>query len=394
MQALIIILLAIILYLAQAVYFSRHWTDNLSAAISFSKTHAKIGDSVELFIELTNRKHLPLPVLYVKFKTSKTFMYHTTENSAVSDYYYRNDVFSILGNQQVKRSLTFTTTKRGYYTIDTINLVINDMFFRRPGGCNLSNHCALYVFPDTLYGKKELQLTKTLIGDILTKNLYADPLSFRGIRNYSTSDEMRYINWKSSAKQQTLMVNTYFDTQTTSVVLIANFDTQTMIRTEQMREYIIRVCATLIESMNRQHFALQFLSNVPDLVTGLPITTEMGAGNEHTKTLYEALARINVTGSLSNISDYFIGSKNAFTGQMSGVSYVVVSNYRKQDLLLSYHARQQEGYSMYFVCPDKPENFAKNEFYAAQPISEKDNSGYRHLPLHNIYLWEVSPDEA
>lgn len=393
MQALIIILLAIILYLSQAIYFSKHWTDNLSANISFHKTHAKIGDSVDLFIELTNKKRLPLPVLYVKFKTSRTFLHQTTENSTVSDYYYRNDVFSILGNQQVKRSLTFTTTKRGYFTIDTINMVVNDMFFRRSGGCNLPNHCALYVFSDTLHGRKELQLTKTLIGDILTKNLYADPLSFRGIRNYSTSDEMRYINWKSSAKQQTLMVNTYFDTQTTSVVLIANFDTHTMIHADQTREYIVKLCATLIESMNKQHFALQLLSNAPDIVTGLSVTTKMGSGNEHAKTLCEALARINITDSLSNILDYFEGSQSAFTGQMSGVSYVVVSNYRKQDLLLAYHARQQEGYSMYFVCPDKPENFAKNEFYAAQSTSTKDNDRYQHLPLHNIYLWEVLPDE-
>lgn len=394
MQALIIILLAGILYLSQAVYFAKHWTDSLTANISYSKTHAGIGEPVELFIDVTNKKHLPLPVLYVKFKTSRTFLYKTTENSAISDHYYRNDVFSILGNQQVKRSLTFTTTKRGYFTIDTVNLVINDMFFRHPEGHNLSNHCALYVFPDILCGRKELLLTKALIGDILTKNLYADPLSFRGIRDYTPSDEMRYINWKSSAKHQKLMVNTYFDTQTTSVVLIANFDTHTMIHADKMREYIVRVCATLIESMNKQHFSLQLLSNAPDIITNLPVTTKMGSGNEHTKTLYEALARVNVTKELGNILDYFKGSQSVFTGQMSGVSYVIVSNYRKQDLLLAYHARQQEGYSMYFVCPDKPDNFAKNEFYIKQSTAIKDDSKHQHLLLRNIHLWEVSPDEV
>ncbi len=393
MQVLITILLAAILYLSQAIYFARHWTDNLTADISFSKTHTQIGESVTLFIDLINRKHLPLPVLYVKFKTSKTFVYKTRENSAVSDYYYRNDVFSILGNQEVKRSLTFTTTKRGYYTIDTVNLVINDMFLRHPKGCNFSNHCALYVFPDVLYGKKELQLTKALIGDILTKNLHADPLSFRGIRDYRTSDEMRYINWKSSARQQRLMVNTYFDTQTTSVVLIANFDTHTMIHADKMREYIVNVCATLIDSMNKHHFSLQLLSNASDIMTGLPVTTEAGIGNEHVRTLFEALARINVTDSLSNILDYFKGPQNVFTGQMSSVSYVVVSNYRKQDLLLAYQARQQEGYSMYFVCPDSPENFGKNDFFVKLPASEKDSRKYQLLPLQNIHLWEVLPDE-
>lgn len=394
MQILIIILLAGTLYLLQMFYYYRHWTDGLSTVISYGQTHAAIGDNVKLTITVSNKKRLPLPVLYVKFKTSRTFIYQTEENSTVSDYYYRNDVFSILGNQQVQRTLSFTTTKRGYFTIDTVNLVMNDLFLHTSVGCNLPNHSALYVFPRLLTGREELSLTKALIGDILTKNLHADPLSFRGIRRYTTSDEMRYINWKSSARQQQLMVNTYYDTQTTSVVLIVNFDTHTMIRTEKMRDYVVRLAATLVNAMNRQHFALQLVTNAPDITTGLPAVTEMGAGPEHATVIFETLSRIDITGNISSILEYFDSSRSVFTAKNSGTSYVIVSNYRKEDLLLAYHKQQQEGYSMYFVCPDEPGRFAGNEFYVNHESRADSQKQSHHLPLHNIHLWEVLPHET
>jgi len=373
MQVLILFLLAGIFYLIQSSYYSKHWSDHLKASIKYSKTHAMVGDSVELYEKISNHKSLPLPVLNVKFMTSRTFLFEDMDNSTYSDYYYRNDIFSILGNQQIRRTLSFRTSKRGYYTVDAITLVAKDLFLSNPEGLSLDNHCGLYVFPQALNGHQTLSLTNQLIGDILTKQQQQDPLSFRNIRDYSPGDEMRFINWKASARQQQLMVNTYFDTQTTTVVLLVNFDTNSMIRIDWMREYIASVATTLLQAMNHQNFTFQLITNAKDSVSNSIYHTEAGSGAAHLQKIYEGLATLDLVSEPSDFLDTF----QAINDTGHNTSYVVLSNYRKQDLLDLYSQKQAEGYPMYFICPE-----------LTTYITDYDFNN-----LKNMYYWRVNANE-
>ena len=44
------------------------------------------------FCVIENNKPLPLPILNVKFATSRSFIFAEEENANVSDRYYRNDI--------------------------------------------------------------------------------------------------------------------------------------------------------------------------------------------------------------------------------------------------------------------------------------------------------------
>lgn len=394
MHTLIMIIIAGFLYAIQYNYYEKNWKKGLTASVSYNKSHARIGDTVKVSELVSNHKSLPLPMLHVKFKTSRTFEYVTRENSSVTDHYYRNDVFSILGNQQVKRTLTFRTTKRGYFVIDSVNFVMKDLFLHHSDGYNLPNHSALYVYPRLLNGRKELTLSQSLIGDILTKSLQSDPLSFRGIRNYTPQDEMRFINWKATARQQELMVNTYFDTQTTSVMFLVNFDTNSIRKIDAIREIIAQVTATLMESMNAQHFSMQFVTNANDIVTNQLASTEMGSGSGHLQTMNENLARLNLAGDVANFHNFFEGEQSRFNETMKKTSYIIISNYRKSDLLEDFYAKQQEGYQVYLICPDERKNFTENEL-ALQRITDKNGAkSISYKKLKDTYFWEVHTDDA
>ena len=128
MQYIIAIALAIFLYYIQDSYYKRHWNDQLTVTITYNQTYAHIGDTLELTEIIRNQKQLPLSLLYVKFRTSRSFIFEQSSSAAISDYYYRNDAFSILGNQQITRKLPFQVTKRGYYTINSVHLVAKDLF--------------------------------------------------------------------------------------------------------------------------------------------------------------------------------------------------------------------------------------------------------------------------
>lgn len=398
MQYIITIAIAIIVYLFQSAYYRKHWQEELTVGIAYSKPYAHIGDTVELTEQITNHKKLPLPVLYVKFKTSRSFLYDTEENASISDHYYRNDAFCILGNQQVTRKLSFRTKQRGYFTINSVNLVVNDLFMRKTYAGICDNHAALYVYPQLLRNRKDLLLANSIIGDILTKHLYEDPLSFRGIRDYTSQDGMRYINWKATAKSSSLKVNTFFDTQNTNIVVLLNLDTHTMQRMDTLKEYMISVAATLVNGMIARGFCVELISNAPDILTGEPLMVKMGAGNEHLQTLFQGLSRLELSKELTDITSFFDKKNSIFTEESRGTSYLILSNYRKEDLVTRCVQKQEQGYSLHFICPDFPSYCSTDEFYVNQfsfSAKEEPLVSYKNrTKLSNIHFWEVASDEA
>ena len=372
MQFILALILSAVLYNVQKSYYEKHWQEHLRAKVSYSKTHANIGETITLTEQVNNAKSLPLPVLYVKFSTSRTFLFDDMDNAAVSDRYHRNDVFSILGQQQIIRSLQFRTTERGYYAIDHLDLVVHDLFMRASFACKQLNHTALYVYPSLLTDRHSLSLTSSIIGDLTQTDLYEDPLSFRGIREYMSGDSMRYMNWKATAKTNALMVNTYFDTQNTQVVLLFNLDTNVIQRDNKLKEYMICVVTTLLHHMNARDFALRLAINITDPLTEEVIVTEVGKGQEHLQTLLEVLSRLDLSRELTPFTDFFHNQYTLFNQANSNTSYVIVSNYRKEALLKEFYRKKNQGYRMHFLCPEQEKLCT---------------------PTKDIQYWEVTSDE-
>ncbi|MDE5863835.1 MAG: DUF58 domain-containing protein [Lachnospiraceae bacterium] len=353
MQYILAVLIAILIYLLQMILYGRFWDENLTVSISYSKTYADVGDTIELLEQIENRKPLPLPILYVKFCSSITFQYEAAENVSLSDHYYRNDIFSVLGNQQITRTQTFRTTKRGCYIIDSINLVSSDLFMRNRYAAVADNHAVLYVYPKQLTDRQSLSLTSSIIGNVTRRTLYEDPLSFRGIRDYTSQDSMRYINWKATAKNQQLMVNTYFDTQNSEVILLLNVDTQTIKRSEPLQEYLICIAATLLRQFTRLGLASRLAVNLADSNTDRPVISDLGIGQEHLQKLLQILALLNLSEEPMDFLSFFDGSNSLFSHRENSTAYVIISNYRRDDLLMQYRSKKQSGYQLHFICPEE-----------------------------------------
>ncbi len=372
MHFVLALIIAGLLYILQAILYEKYWDTNLSATISYDKTHASVGETIQLTEDIRNEKLLPLAVLYVKFSTSRTFIFEDSDNATVSDLYHRNDIFSIMGNQQITRTLNFRTTRRGYFTTDTINLVVHDLFLQHSHAVKLDNHTSLYVYPALLSDQSSLSLTSSVIGNLSKKKQYEDPLSFRGIRDYTHHDSMRYINWKATAKQQQLMVNTYFDIQNTEIVLLFNLDTNVIQRDHRLQEYSISIVATLLHHLNMQGFATRLAVNIKDPFSNEIIVTELGIGAEHIQSLFEILARINLEKELSPFDDFFGENSSLFRTTGANTAYLLVSNYRKDSLLHIYNQKRSEGTNIHFICPE-------------------EQSLYK--PIANVQHWEVIKNE-
>ena len=217
-----ILLLAalLLLLLGWNIYYRRHWYRQVDVTLDFDRTSVYAGEQVELTEVITNRKKLPLPVLEVGFHTRKELVFRDTENTNVSDYVYKRDIFAVLGRQRITRKILILCQKRGYYKVEEADITAFSLLYRKRYSQALTTNAAIYVYPAQVNVSETMTVCERMLGIMqCSRHLYEDPFTFRGIREYTTSDPMKTINWKASARTGGLMVNTFDSVMTQKVML-------------------------------------------------------------------------------------------------------------------------------------------------------------------------------
>lgn len=350
MRFLLAILFATAIFILQFHFYRKNWNKAFHVAVSYDRPYVNAGETCCLKEVIYNNKFLPIPVVYVKFKASKTFQFENEDNAAVSDFYYRNDAFSVLGYQKIIRKLSFTATVRGYYIIDSVDIVTSDLFLQHHYATILPNLTALYVLPKRLPKKSFEVIYHSIMGEVITRwHDYQDPCFFKGIRPYQPYDAVRAINWKSTAKMGKLNVNTYYPTSAAKVICILNLDTHTMLHTEHLQEFSIQIVATLAKAFIEDSIPVAVYTNGMDCLDTSVVQMESGSSISHLTSIYQCLARINLHAPLA---DFFSLWKKIMTKQELNIFYVLVSSYRKSDFMEHYHAYEQKGFPISLIVPE------------------------------------------
>ena len=284
-----------LLYQVQRIIYQRYWNRNLEVTMSYSKETAVEGEEAALIEVLVNDKRLPLPGLTVKFQTSRQLDFIHSENSAVTDLYYRSDIFSFGGREKITRTLPFCCRHRGYYTITQMALTCNDILYRDKYSELRDNFTQLYVYPRYVDIRGLLIPFNQLYGMILAnRHFYEDPFEFRGIREYQPYDPMRAVNWKAFARTGELMVNTYEDTASQEVCIYLNLENQGYANHYDIMEENIRLAATLSDMFIAKGIPVSMKTNGCDKKTGLPVCIGAGTGASHQTRMLTGLARIDL----------------------------------------------------------------------------------------------------
>lgn len=342
-----------LMYIQRTVY-KKYWNNNLNVKISYKSVDCVAGEENELIEVITNNKWLPLPMLHVKFDTPKSFIFENENNSSVTDYYYRDDVFTVMGHQSVTRTLKFTCTGRGCFYMHDTSLTSSDLFLKLTLTDRRKNETVIHVFP------KKIDLTlfeipfNTITGNFATqRNLIEDPFEFRGIREYQPYDSMRRINWKSSARNNKLQVNTFYMTSSQDVMILLNLDTQIYSRDDKLIEYMISIASSIAEKLINSGIPVGLVTNGKDIYTGEQILRKSGSGVNHMLSLDTALARLNIHTDNLDFTDIL---KNTLTSH-SGISnehtyYLIISNNRNSEITDIYKESKFMGILSYFIVPE------------------------------------------
>ena len=255
----IFIALLIITHILHKIY-AKACLKNLDIQLSVSATTATEGDTLTLTEVLANNKWLPLPWVAVKFFMGRELQF--ASSAAVTDAYYRNDLFHILMHQKITRRLAFTCTKRGYYTIDKIDLTSWDVLmiskYAQKYPCNVH----LTVFPSTLPTDEIDGICTHVYGHLRTSiPIHPDPFSFRGIREYSSTDTMKAINFKASARGMGLMSNVWDFANARQVAILLDTQRHIHLHSEYLEEYAIKLVASIAEKMTAMGTPISFATN-------------------------------------------------------------------------------------------------------------------------------------
>ncbi|MCM1121856.1 MAG: DUF58 domain-containing protein [Eubacterium sp.] len=253
----------LLLTLLWNLYYVGHWHKNLHITFRFLQDFVYAGESAEMTEQIENRKRLPLPVLEVSFHVDKALTFFDCENTNVSDFTYKRDIFALLGRQRVIRKLTLDCAHRGYYQIKNAHLASFSLLHRKRFSLEVPADAALYVYAAKTDVSDILVVCERLMGSIqCAKRLFEDPFAYASIREYTITDPMKTINWKASAKTGSLMVNTLESTHTETVMLFLDVEDRGILKYEYLTEYAISVAASLARKMTARGMAVGLYTNI------------------------------------------------------------------------------------------------------------------------------------
>lgn len=244
------------------LYYKWQWAEDVVVKLWFASAYIYAGQETKFYEVIENRKAVPVPVMEVRFRTKKELDFSNADNTVVSDYIYKRDIFAILGRQKITREILVKCTKRGRYTISDAEISTHSLLYGKRYSKGIETSAEIYVYPRMTDVSEIMTVCEQLLGTLqCAKRLYEDPFAFRTIRSYTTDDPMKSINWKASAKTGSLMVNTYDSVQSRKAMIFLDVEDRGIVKREELIEESIAMAATLVRKLLRQNIEVGFAYN-------------------------------------------------------------------------------------------------------------------------------------
>lgn len=259
---LFLLLWILIVSVLWEINYRRQWSKDVLVRLWFESACVYTGQETKLYEVIENRKNIPVPVLEVRFYTKKELDFRNADNTNVSDYIYKRDVYAILGRQKITREISVKCKKRGRYTVNDAEIVTHTLLYGKRYSKKIEIPAEIYVYPKMTDVSEMITICEQMMGTLqCAKRLYEDPFAFRTIRSYTTDDPMKTINWKASARTGSLMVNTYDSVQSQKAMIFLDVEDTGILKREELVEESIAMAATLVRKLLRQNIEVGFSYN-------------------------------------------------------------------------------------------------------------------------------------
>ena len=144
-----ITVLLISIFLVMLVWkmiYQKLWGKGLFVKFAFEKPYVYAGESVRLNEIIENRKRMPVAPLEVRFRVKKGLSFQEIENTYVSDYAYKRDIYALMGTRRITRSMLVLCEKRGIYAIEDVSLLAYSFMLDQTYHKELQTDEQIYVY--------------------------------------------------------------------------------------------------------------------------------------------------------------------------------------------------------------------------------------------------------
>ena len=243
--------------------YRRIWNKDLDVSLHFENGVAYAGEQTALTETISNRKRIPLPEIEVAFRFPRGILFTDAENVIISDFVYKRDIFSMRGMEAVTRKYRLDCTRRGRYPISQAVARARSPMHHSEYEYALTAEDELLVYAAKCNVSDILALCDSVSGSVESPQRYIeDPFTFASVREYTTTDPLKNINWKATARMGNLMTNTYGSVRSEQFFIFLDVSDQKILKEEELVEKGISTAASLCREMIRKGLDVGFALNL------------------------------------------------------------------------------------------------------------------------------------
>ncbi|WP_277679284.1 DUF58 domain-containing protein [Gracilibacillus dipsosauri] len=222
--AWIIVVLLIIIFL-QGMIYSKWGLKGITYHRAFKQKTVFEGEQIEMVDEIANNKLLPVPWIRLESKMSGNLKLQSEIGKSKEEEMFHRTLFSLFPYQKITRRHYLIGAKRGYYPLETVSVTTGDAIGFGEVFDSFNAKTAVTVYPK-LVPIEDIPLpSHSWLGDITVKRwIIEDPFLQSGVRDYQKGDPLNSINWKATARAQSLQINKKDYTADHYLMIYVNFD--------------------------------------------------------------------------------------------------------------------------------------------------------------------------
>jgi uncharacterized protein (DUF58 family) len=284
-----------ILYIFFGMYLlGRLWTRQALQAVRYQRVlptdHAFLGEVLEARLEIVNTGWPPLPWLYLR--DNLPVQLH------VPSSFHR--VISLLSHERASFSYQLNCRRRGHYQLGPLYVRNGDLFGMAEEAKQWSELQYITVYPKIVPLRQLPLPSQSPFGELPSQqHVFQDPTRVIGVRDYTSRDSLRHINWKTSANVGRLQVKKYEPAISLETMLFLNLNREEYnIRSlVDASELAITVAASTANHLVEKRQKVGLITNGMDPLAseGRATSLPSSKGRSHLMKVLEILARVEVT---------------------------------------------------------------------------------------------------
>ena len=261
-----------------------------------SRQRAFIGDSLEYSVTLNNDKILPLIWVDIQdaFPEGLELAGEHLRSAGMDMAQQHRITASLLPYQRVTWKYSLRCTARGLHRIGPVRLKSGDIFGFSSTETQFSDTDRLLVYPRVVDLQQLIFPAEHPSGEARGRRpLFQDTTRFIGHRDYRTSDPMKHIDWKASARLGQLQTKVFEPVVSLNVLIALNGSTSEFPWQGAHRRFFERAVTAAASAASYcadRGYSFGLVSNAVASYSGKWLSVPLGSATQQLSLVLEALA--------------------------------------------------------------------------------------------------------